>query len=66
VLDATAEELGDRPFFLSEQPSSYDATVYAFAAGVLCPAFDHAVRRHAAGKANLVAYERRLRERSRA
>jgi hypothetical protein len=40
--------------------------VYAFAAGALCPAFDHAVRRHAAGKANLVVDEQRLRERYRA
>jgi glutathione S-transferase len=62
MIDALAEQLGDKPYFCGEAPSTYDATVYAFAAGVLCPAFDNEVHKHAAAKPNLVAYEKRLRE----
>ena len=63
IFDALSVQLGDGPFFLGDQPSTYDATVWAFAAGVLCPAFDNEVRKHAASKANLVAYEARMKER---
>lgn len=63
ILDALAIQLGDGPFFLGDKPTTYDATVYAFAAGALCPAFDNEVRKHAASKENLVAYEARMRER---
>jgi hypothetical protein len=55
-------QLGDGPFFLGEKPTTYDATVYAFTAGSLCPAFDNEVRKHAAGKDNLVAYEARMKD----
>ena len=40
----------------------YDATVYAFVAELLCPAFDNEVRRHVASKKNLVDYEARIKE----
>ncbi len=62
IVDALAQQLGDKPYFCGDKPTTYDATVYAFAAGVLCPAFDHELHRHGKGKPNLVAYDKRLRE----
>jgi glutathione S-transferase len=60
ILDAASEELGDRPYFLGSRPTTYDATLYAFTLGALCPAFDNEVRKHAATKKNLVAYVDRV------
>lgn len=62
ILDALSVQLGDGPFLFGERPTTYDASVYAFAAGALCPAFDNEVRKHAASKANLAAYEKRVQE----
>jgi glutathione S-transferase len=63
ILDSLAVQLGDGPFFFGDEPTTYDATAYAFAAGALCKAFDNEVRKHAATKENLVAYEARIKER---
>jgi glutathione S-transferase len=63
IVDAFAEHLGDRPYFCGDAVSTYDATAYAFAAGVLCPAFDNELRKHTATKKNLVAYAERMKER---
>ncbi|HEX8795553.1 MAG TPA: glutathione S-transferase family protein [Polyangiaceae bacterium] len=60
LFDALSTQLGDGPFFFGARPTTLDATVYAFTAGALCPAFDNEVRKHAASKANLVAYESRM------
>jgi glutathione S-transferase len=62
LVDALAEELGDHSYFLGDKPTTLDATVYAFAAGLLCPAFDNELRKHAAAKKNLVAYASRIHE----
>ena len=62
IVDALALQLGDTPYFWGDTPTTYDATAYAFARGVLCPAFDNELRRHAATKKNLVAYSDRLTE----
>jgi glutathione S-transferase len=62
IIDAVAEQLGDRPYFCGDKPSTYDATVYAFLTGVLCPVFDNELRKHAATKKNLVAYTEKMRE----
>lgn len=62
LLDALAERLGDRKYFCGDRPSTYDATVYGFSLGALCPAFDNEVRRHAATKKNVVAYVERMKE----
>lgn len=60
ILDALDEQLGAGPWFFGEKPATLDATAYAFAAGALCPAFDNEVRKHAATKTNLVAYDGRV------
>jgi glutathione S-transferase len=62
IVDAFAEQMGDRKYFCGDKPTTYDATAYAFAAGVLCPAFDNELRKHTATKKNLVAYADRMRE----
>jgi glutathione S-transferase len=62
IVDALSEQLGDRPYFCGDKPTTYDATVYAFATGVLCPAFDNELRRHAATKKNLASYADRLKD----
>jgi glutathione S-transferase len=62
VIDALAEHMGDRPYFCGDKPTTYDATVYAFTAGILCPAFKNEVYKHGTGKKNLVAYTDRIEE----
>src|SRR5580704_14371124 len=62
LVDALAEQMGEGPYFLGSEPTTYDATAYAFVAGVLCPAFDNELRKHAATKKNLVAYADRVKE----
>lgn len=62
-LDAVAAQLGDRPYFMGDEPASIDATVFAFVDSFLrsptCPPLQEHVRRHA----NLVAYCARMRQR---
>lgn len=60
-IEALSTLLGDRPYLLGPRVSGYDATIYAFVAGTLCPAFETPLRKAAEAKANLVAYERRMR-----
>jgi glutathione S-transferase len=55
--------LGDKPYLFGDEPSGADATAFAFAAGVLTPFFDSALRRRAEGHANLIAYRDRMMER---
>lgn len=59
-LTSLAAILGDKPYLLGDRPCGADATVYAFVSGVLCPLFDSALRKCAAGQPNLVAYRDRL------
>ncbi len=63
IIDALSVQLGGRPYVCGDKPTTYDATVYAFAAGVLCPAFDNELRKHAATKDNLVSYGDRMKAR---
>jgi len=62
IIDALSVHLGDRPYFCGDRPTTYDATVYAFTAGILCPAFDNELLKHSRSKQNLVSYEGRLKE----
>jgi glutathione S-transferase len=62
-LDALADSLGERPFFLGERPSSVDACVHAFVANILKPPIDTPLRRHAQRLAALVAFTERMDQR---
>ena len=62
MVDALSVQLGEGKYFFGDKPTTYDATVYAFTAGVLCPAFDNELRKHSATKKNLVSYADRLKE----
>lgn len=62
-IDALAHLLGEKPFLLGATVSGADATVYAAVASLLCPVFETRLRAAAEAHPNLVAYERRMRER---
>jgi glutathione S-transferase len=62
VTDAFSDYLGGRTFFMGDKPTTLDATAYAFAAALLCPAWDNELRKHAAEKKNLVDYEKRMKD----
>ena len=62
-LDAVADLLGDKPFFLGDAPRTIDASVYAFVEAALGFPVDTAIGRAAGKRANLVAYRKRVRER---
>jgi glutathione S-transferase len=59
-VEALAQILGDKPYFMGTQPCGADATVFGFVASLLCPQFDSPVRDSMAGMANLVAYNDRM------
>jgi glutathione S-transferase len=59
-VDAIAEFLGEKPFFMGQEPLGVDATIFSFAAGVLCPLFDTPIRGAAERHENLKAYVTRL------
>lgn len=59
-IDAVAAILGDKPYLMGAQPCGADATLYAFAAGLLCPHFDTPIRAAAEAHANLVYYVSRM------
>lgn len=59
-LKALSDILGDKPYLMGDKPCWADATVYAFVAGALTPAFETPIRTAAEGMANLVAYRDRL------
>lgn len=62
-IDALAMLLADKPFLLGDRVSGYDATAYAFVAGILCPHFESPLVQAAQAHANLVAYDARMRAR---
>ncbi len=62
IIDALAVHLGDRRYFCGDRPTTYDATAYAFVAGLLCPKFQNEVLEHTRSKKNLVEYEARMKD----
>jgi glutathione S-transferase len=62
-LSSVAALLGDKPFLLGEQPSSFDATVYAFLASILVFPVDSPLRRFAQEQQTLVRYVERFQQR---
>lgn len=62
-IGALSDILGDRPFLFGDRPASVDCTAFAFMHGILGEQIDGELRRSARQRPNLVAYERRMRER---
>lgn len=62
-LDALSVFLADKSFFLGEEPTSFDATIYSTIRHITDVPWDWPGRDYARGKANLVAYADRMRER---
>jgi glutathione S-transferase len=59
-INAIADFLGDKPFFMGAQPAGIDATMFAFVCGVLCPYFDSRLRGAAERRENLRCYVGRM------
>lgn len=59
-IKAMADYLGEKPFFMGDEPAGIDATMFAFAASAICPLFDSDLQRAAAGHANLRRYVGRM------
>jgi len=60
AVDAIANYLGQKPFFMGAEPTGVDATLFAFVAGALCPTFDTPVRTAAERHENLKRYVGRM------
>lgn len=60
VLDALAQLLGDKPFFLGVAPRSLDMSVYAFLANILDQPHGNPLQAHGKTLANLPAYCARM------
>jgi glutathione S-transferase len=63
IVTALAEQIGEGPFFFGAEPSTIDATAYAFASGLVDTPFEGPVRDAAARKENLKPYVERIRKR---
>jgi glutathione S-transferase len=59
-IDAIADYLGQKPFFMGAEPTGVDATICAFVAGALCPQFDTPLRTAAERHDNLRRYVGRM------
>ena len=59
TLDAFADQLGNKPWLMRDDPCSADASVWAMRTGLLCPLFDTPLRDAAERHANLVSYRDR-------
>ncbi len=62
-LTAAADFLGDKPYFMGAQPSSLDATAYAFLANLLWAPLETPLKSHAQKYPQLEAYCRRMKAR---
>jgi glutathione S-transferase len=62
-IAALADWLGDKPFFMGAQPSSLDATAYAFLANLLWVPLDTPLTRAARERQNLAGYGERMKAR---
>jgi hypothetical protein len=55
--------MGNKPFLLSDTPTSYDATVYAFLVGVIAFPVDTDFKQHTLSQDNLVSFCTRFKSR---
>lgn len=61
-VEAVADFLGDKPFFMGDQPSTLDATAYGMLAAIVSAPWDNPVRACATSRANLVGFCERMRK----
>src|SRR5919197_2337340 len=59
-IDAIADFLGAKPYFMGAEPTGVDATIFAFGAGILCPVFETPLRTAAERHDNLKRYVGRM------
>jgi glutathione S-transferase len=59
-IDAIADYLGGKPFFMGTAPSAVDATIFAFLCGTMCPPFETPIRTAAGRHDNLRRYVGRM------
>jgi glutathione S-transferase len=59
-IDAIADYLANKPFFMGSEPTGPDATMFAFIAGTLCPLFVTPLQSAAARHENLRRYIGRM------
>ncbi len=59
-IDAIADFLGDKPFFMGGEPTGVDATMFAFACAALCQHFESRIRNAAERRQNLRRYVGRM------
>ena len=62
-VDALADFLGDKPFFMGDQPRWVDAPVLSILRHIIDTPFSFDTKDYAAGKQNLVAYMGRMKDR---
>jgi glutathione S-transferase len=60
AIDALADFLGSKNYFMGAEPTGVDATMFAFAAGILCPLFETPLRTAAERHDNLKLYVGRM------
>ncbi len=59
-IDAIADYLGDKPFFMGGVPTGVDATIFGFLCGTMCPPFETPLRTAAERHENLRRYIGRM------
>lgn len=59
-VDAIADYLGDKPFFMGAEPTGVDAAMFAFVSGILCPLFTSPVQQAAWRRDTLRRYVGRM------
>jgi glutathione S-transferase len=62
-LIALSDFLGENPYLLGEEPTSYDATAYSFVAHTIQPDYDSRIKRFIETLPNLMQYWDRLKSR---
>jgi glutathione S-transferase len=62
-LIALSDFLGENPYLLGEEPTSYDATAYSFVAHTIQPDYDSRMKRFIKTLSNLMQYWDRLKSR---
>lgn len=62
-ISALADFLGDKPYLMGQQPSSIDATAYAFLANLIWVPVESALKKHAQKYPQFESYCQRMRSR---